>query len=182
MCLSADGRYALSGSYENTLKLWEVDTGSCLRTFDGHTDRVHPVCLSADGRHALSGGQDMMLRLWEVATGNCVRTFEGHKFWVVSVCLSADGRHALSGSVDRTLKLWEVASGKCVRTFEGHGESVNSVCLSADGCPVRQRRHDPEAVGGRERQVRAHLRRARGVGGLGVPERRRPPCPVRQRG
>jgi WD40 repeat protein len=116
VCLSMDGRFALSGSgftrsgakwsTETSLKLWEVATGRCLHTFEGHTTDVTSVCLSADGHFALSGSYDKTLKLWEVATGRCLRTFEGHTNDVKSVCLSADGRFALSGSNDKTLKLW----------------------------------------------------------------------------
>jgi WD40 repeat protein/serine/threonine protein kinase len=133
VCLSADGRHALSGSGDETLKLWEVASGRCLRTFEGHSWSVTSVCLSIDGRHALTGSLDKTVKLWEVASGRCLRTFEGHTDSVNSVCLSIDGRHALTGSNDHTLKLWEVASGRCLRTFEGHTDDVNSVCLSADG-------------------------------------------------
>jgi hypothetical protein len=104
--LSGDGRFALSGSRDNTLKLWEVATGKCLRTFEGHTSSVNSVSLSGDGRFALSGSRDNTLKLWEVATGQCLRTFEGHTHWVTSVSLSGDGCFALSGSEDKTLKLW----------------------------------------------------------------------------
>jgi hypothetical protein len=62
--LSADGHYALSGSGDETLKLWEVETGKCLRTFQGHGRSVESVHLSADGRHALSGSYDNTLKLW----------------------------------------------------------------------------------------------------------------------
>jgi WD40 repeat protein len=108
VCLSADGRWALSGSDDKTLRFWEVATGQCVRTFEEHTSWVNSVCLSADGRWALSGSTDKTLRLWEVATGRCVRTFEGHTQPVTSVCLSADARWALSGSWDKTLRLWEL--------------------------------------------------------------------------
>ena len=131
--LSADGRYALSGSDDNTLRLWEVSGGHCLRTFKGHTSQVNSVFLSADGRYALSGSDDNTLRLWEVSSGHCRRTFEGHTQGVESVSLSADGRYALSGSGDNTLRLWEVSSGHCLRTFEGHTSQVTSVFLSTDG-------------------------------------------------
>jgi WD40 repeat protein len=133
VCLSVDGRYALSGSWDKTLKLWEVATGDCLRTFKDHAGHVYAVCLSADGRYALSGSDDKTLKLWEVATGRCLRTFEGHTSYVYAVCLSTDGRYALSGSWDNTLKLWEVATGDCLRTFKGHAGHVYAVCLSADG-------------------------------------------------
>ncbi len=64
--LSADGRYALSGSRDKTLKFWDVETGKCLRTFEGHGDAVNSVVLSADGRYALSGSHDKTLKLWRL--------------------------------------------------------------------------------------------------------------------
>ncbi|MBZ4218648.1 MAG: protein kinase, partial [Chlorobium sp.] len=131
--LSADGRYALSGGYDETLKLWDVSTGLCLRTFEGHSGSVNSVSLNVDGKYALSGSNDGTIRLWEMSTGQCLRTFEGHRYGFASVSLSADGRYALSGSSDKTLKLWDVLTGQCMHTFVGHSESVKSVCLSADG-------------------------------------------------
>jgi tetratricopeptide (TPR) repeat protein len=63
---SADGRFALSGSLDQTVRLWETATGHCLRVLQGHTDAVTSVSLSADGRFALSGSSDGTLRLWEL--------------------------------------------------------------------------------------------------------------------
>ncbi|MBI4025314.1 MAG: protein kinase [Verrucomicrobia bacterium] len=133
MCLSEDGRWALLGSHDKTLLLWDVVSGKCLHGFEGHTDSVCSVCLSADVRLALSGSQDKTLRLWEVTSGKCLRVFEGHTDLVRSVCLSTEGRLALSGSYDHTLRLWDVASGKCLRVWKEHKSWVNSVCLSRDG-------------------------------------------------
>jgi WD40 repeat protein len=145
ICLSRDSRFALSGSNDDTAKLWEIATGNCLRTFEGHTSSVNSVCLSADSRFALSGSSDHTLKLWEVSTGCCLRTFTGHTDWVFSVCLSADGRFALSGSYDRTVKLWEVATGRCLRILTGHTSPVYSVCLSADGRFALSGSHDRTA-------------------------------------
>jgi WD40 repeat protein len=91
-----------------TLRLWELATGQCVRTFEGHTDDVDSVSISPDGRWGLSGSDDKTLRLWELATGQCLRTFEGHTDNVDSVSISPDGRWALSGSEDKTLRLWEL--------------------------------------------------------------------------
>ena len=143
VALSADGRWALSGSGswdwglgsgDNTLSLWELSSGKCLRTFEGHTDYVSSVALSVDGRWALSGSRDNTLCLWELSSGKCLKTLGGGTA-VSSVALSADGRWALSGGCegDNTLRLWELSSGKCLKTFEGHTSDVLSVTLSADG-------------------------------------------------
>ncbi len=66
VCLSADSRWAVSGSKDKTVRLWEAATGGCLRTLEGHTELVSCVCLSVDGRWALSGSSDKTLRLWEL--------------------------------------------------------------------------------------------------------------------
>jgi WD40 repeat protein len=66
IAFSPDGHTALSGSYDKTLKLWEVPTGKELRTFTGHADQVLSVAFSPDGRTALSGSTDKTLKLWDM--------------------------------------------------------------------------------------------------------------------
>ena len=75
---SADERRALSGSSDNTVRLWDVETGRCLRVLEGHSSGVVSVAWSADGRRALSGSNDNTVRLWDVETGRCLRVLEGH--------------------------------------------------------------------------------------------------------
>ncbi len=164
VCLSSDGRHALSGGgmygRDNTIRLWETETGECLQTFEGHTGDVTSVYLSSDDKYAISGSFDNTVRLWELKTQDtgrktqdaaqeernsdlessvldlesqkCLRIFEGHTDYVNSVYLSSDHRYALSGSNDRTARLWEVETGECLRTFT-HNDYVNSVCISVDG-------------------------------------------------
>lgn len=131
---STDGRWALSGGWDKTVRLWEVATGKCLRVFEGHMEPVTSVALSANGRLALSASEDKTLRLWELVSGRCLRVFEGHTGSVTSAAVSADGRWALSGSWDGTLRLWEVATGRCLRTFAKHAKWVSSVALTTDAC------------------------------------------------
>jgi WD40 repeat protein/serine/threonine protein kinase len=138
--LSNDRKWGLSGSVDRTLRLWELNSGKCLRTLEGHRGEVTSVVLSGDGQWALSGSADCTLRLWELKDGRCLRTWEGHTGEVTSLVLSGDGHWALSGSLDGTLRLWDLRgilsdfhSEKCLRTFHGHTKGVVSVAISADG-------------------------------------------------
>jgi WD40 repeat protein/serine/threonine protein kinase len=147
MDLTADGDRALVGDLDGRLRLWDLTSGACLQTFEGHTAKIRSVDLGPDGRTALSGGADGTLRLWEVATGRCLRAFDGHTDEVESVRVSPDGRLGLSGSDDRTVKLWDLATGSCRRTFAGHTDQVRAVCFSPDG-------HAAYSGGGFDRTIR----------------------------
>ena len=139
--LSADGRRAISGSDDKTLRVWDLESGECLKTLEGHTEGVLSVSLSADGRRAISGSSNATLRVWDLESGECLKTLggtlEGHTDRVTSVSLSTDGRRAISGSYDNTLRVWDLESGECLKTLggtlEGHTRIVTSVSLSADG-------------------------------------------------
>jgi WD40 repeat protein len=66
VAFSPDGRWALSGSHDRTLRLWDIETGSEVDRYAGHTDAVEPVAFSPDGRFAISGGRDRTVRLWRL--------------------------------------------------------------------------------------------------------------------
>ena len=129
---SPDGKRSLSGGEDKTVRLWDVETGRCLRVFEGHSNNILSVAWSADQRRALSCSYDKTVRLWDVETGRCLRVLEGHTDEVWSVAWSADQRHALSGAEHGTLRLWDVETGRCLRVLEGHTSYVNSVAWSAD--------------------------------------------------
>ena len=140
--LSRDGRQLLSGSADDTLRLWNMDTGVCSHVFEVHTRPITSVCLNIDGRRALSGGGTRsedgqhslnVMALWDVTTGMCLQVFKGHTDRVNAVCFSPDSQMALSGSADKTLRLWDANTGVCIHIFEGHDDGIKSLCFSADG-------------------------------------------------
>jgi small GTP-binding protein len=129
---SPDGKRALAGADDHTVRLWDMETEHCLCVLEGHTSRVRTVAWSADQRYVLSGAADNTIRLWDVETGRCLRILEGHKQFVNSVVWSADQRYVLSGAADNTVRLWDVETGCCLRTLKGHTGGVLSVVWSAD--------------------------------------------------
>jgi WD40 repeat protein len=79
VCLSTDGRRALSAGFDKTMRLWDVERGSELRRFEGHTHIIWSVALSRDRTLALSGAEDKTVRVWDVATGKELHRLEGHE-------------------------------------------------------------------------------------------------------
>lgn len=137
--VSVDGRWALSGSKDGTLQLWDMAKGECVRVFKGHTDGIISVTLSADGCWALSESyhlHDSTVRVWEMATGRCSQVIEyarKYKVDVSNIKLSADGRWALSfKSMSSIFLYWDLARGRLERKIKVR-MNVWRFCLSADG-------------------------------------------------
>ena len=108
---SPDGRRLVSGSSDETLKLWDAETGSCEATLEGHDNNVWACGFSPDGRRIVSASYDNTLKVWNAETGACEATLEGHNGSVNACALSPDGRRIISASSDQTLKLWDVEAG-----------------------------------------------------------------------
>jgi WD40 repeat protein len=113
VAITANGRFALSGSHDRNLKLWDLRTGQFIRSFVGHMDTVYAVAVAADNQHALSGSADRTVRFWDLTTGELLHSFTEHEGPVSAVAVCPDGRHGLSGSDDRTLRLWDLEERVC---------------------------------------------------------------------
>jgi len=108
IALTTNGAYALSGAADTTLRLWDIETGQCVRVFVGHTARISSLAISADDRFALSASDDLTLRLWELETGRCLTVLQGPGQKAVCVALSGDCRWALAGCGKDGLHLWKM--------------------------------------------------------------------------
>ena len=124
---SPDGRMLASPSEDQTIRLWDAETGECLRTLEGHEQRVNSVAFDAAGRTLASGSGDNTVKLWKLASGKLIRTLDGHQQGVNSVVFDTAGGTLASGSDDMTVRLWDSASGELLRTLKGHSGRVMTV-------------------------------------------------------
>jgi len=127
------GRKAISASSDNTLKVWNLDTGKELQTLQGHTDEVDAVTVFDSGRKAISASFDDTLKVWNLDTGKELQTLQGHADEVDAVTVFDGGRKAISASSDDTLKVWNLKAGKELQTLQGHTKWVTAVAVFDDG-------------------------------------------------
>jgi hypothetical protein len=146
VAFSPDGKRALSGGDDGTLRLWDVVSGKELRRFEGHREAVTAVAFSADGRLAASGGRDRTVRLWDLDGGRERARLDGHLGTVLCLSFSPGGERLLSGGEDKVLRLWDVEKAREVRRFEGHTDAVTAVAFSPGGAMALS--------GSRDRSVR----------------------------
>ena len=106
MAFSPDGKQIVSGSGDDTLKLWDATTGDEILTLTGHTGGVSSVAFSSDAKWIVSGDFDGALKVWDAKMGQEPLTLKGHTEWVWSVAFSPDGKRIVSASNDQTVKVW----------------------------------------------------------------------------
>ncbi|KAG9510310.1 F-box/WD repeat-containing protein 7, partial [Fragariocoptes setiger] len=114
----------VSGSDDMTLRVWDAESGQCLRKLEGHSGGVWSSQLSPDDI-VISGSTDRTIKVWNAITGQLLSTLCGHSSTVR--CMSLNKNRVVSGSRDHTLRLWDIDEGVCIRIFVGHNDAVRCV-------------------------------------------------------
>ncbi|KAL7933498.1 WD40-repeat-containing domain protein [Trichoderma chlorosporum] len=136
MVLSLDKRQVASASYEKgkDIKIWDMDTGACVQTLEGHTSWVTSIIFLTNNQ-VVSASQDRKIQLWDLNTGNCIQTLKhpyNKKIGRVRLASSADGKY-LASMESGTIKIWDIAAGwKSVHIFGDHSDEHYSAAFSMD--------------------------------------------------
>jgi WD40 repeat protein len=121
-----------SGSADQTVRLWDIDSQMRVRILRRYPEWVLAVAFSPDGAKIAAGGSDQTVWICDASTGSSLRGLKGHAGRVTSVAFSSDGQKLVSGSMDHTVRFWNARSGANILTFGKHTEWVMSVALSGD--------------------------------------------------
>jgi len=147
------GTLLASASRDQTIRIWDVTTGYCVRTLHGHIDWVRDVAPSYDGRWLLSVGNDKTPRLWDMNSGDSKVTFHGHEH-VVECCTIAppstyahlaalagqkkpppatnSAEFVATGGRDKLIKIWD-GRGSLIRTLTGHDNWIRAIVFHPGG-------------------------------------------------
>ncbi len=138
---SPSGQFVLTGSRDETAKLWQTKSGQLIASLEGHTGTIYAIDFSADEKYILTGSGDGKIKLWETSSGQLLRTTFAHAKAVTTAqfsplcpigesCPFGNGSYLLSGGGDNTVKLWRTDTQDLVRTFTGHQDFIKAIAFS----------------------------------------------------
>ncbi|TVY41043.1 Cell division control protein [Lachnellula subtilissima] len=122
----------VSGSYDNTVRVWKISTGETIHQLRGHSMKVYSVVLDHKRNRCISGSMDNFVKIWSLETGACLFTLEGHNSLVGLLDLRDE--RLVSAAADSTLRIWDPENGQCKSTLTAHTGAIT--CFQHDGQKV----------------------------------------------
>jgi eukaryotic-like serine/threonine-protein kinase len=139
---SPDGTRIASGSWDQTVQIWDAADGNKLNIYKGHTDQVFAVAWSPDSTRIASGSWDQTVQIWDATSGQLLRIYQQHTDRVYAVAWSPDGTRIASGGNDNTVHVWNVKSGQRLVIYRGHTQRIRRVAWSSDSQYIASCSHD----------------------------------------
>ncbi|XP_019186859.1 PREDICTED: transducin beta-like protein 3 [Ipomoea nil] len=135
LALSPNNSLLFSASHSRQIRVWDLSTLKCLRSWKAHEGPVMGLACDASGGLLATAGADRKVQVWDVDGGFCTHYFKGHKGVVTSIMFHPDPNRLIlfTGSDDSTVRVWDLTSKKCLATLEKHQSMVTSVAVSEDG-------------------------------------------------
>ena len=130
---NAEGTTLVSASRDNTIRLWDVDTGDSHLMTEGHTEQIVALGFLEDGKTLASGSFDSTLRLWNTETKSQQLIPVKHRWFAFSFAFSKDGKTVAIGSVGNDVQLWNIDTEEFIATFKtAHKGFINQIAFSPD--------------------------------------------------
>ncbi|MDX6382539.1 MAG: hypothetical protein QOK48_112 [Blastocatellia bacterium] len=131
---SPDGKWWLSGSTDNTVKVWTTGIGKCWATLKGHTQRINSVTFTPDSKRIITGSQDDTIRIWDTVNGRLLETWKDNTHSVLAVAAMSDDQRMIScgAGKDPDLSIWELATGRNTATLKNQFDYQYSIAVSAN--------------------------------------------------
>lgn len=129
---------AVSGSFDETVRLWNIKKGTCHRTIAAHSEAVTGVDFNRDGSILATSSYDGLIRLWDSSNGQCLKTLDhGDSSPIGNIVFSPNSFQLLATSLDNSIRLWDIANSRIMKTYLGHQNEKFAIkaCFSAFKSP-----------------------------------------------
>ena len=137
--ISSDGKIIASAGEDQTIKLWQRETGKLIYSFVGVNEPLQTLAISPNGKSIIAGGLDGRISQWQLETKQYKSSFfarvnapDSHDGVILQLAFAANERFIVSASNDKTLRIWGYHTGELKRTLIGHEEAVNTCAISPD--------------------------------------------------
>ncbi len=133
VAFSSDGKFLVSGSSDQTVRVWDPSSGQLLNTIEAGEKDILSVCYSPDGKYIASGGADNLVKVWSAQSGNKVWEFPEYKAQINAVTFSPDARYVAAGGGADNIVIWDLNIQQVAQTFPANAKGVNAIAFNDDG-------------------------------------------------
>lgn len=114
---SPDSKYIATGSFDCSIKIWDIETGSVIKTLSDHTKGILTIAWNSNGKVLISGAMDKTIKMWDVETGKLLKNLTDHGDDVNYLTWRSDSQYFVSCSADCTLKIWDANTTQAIISF-----------------------------------------------------------------
>src|SRR5258708_3280562 len=131
LAFSLDERLLASGSWDGSLKLWDLEHGTLL--WERLTSNINCLAFAPDGSLLANGGDDALIQIWNVTSETLVQTLADQGGAVHAMDWSPDGKLLASSGFDGRIRVWEIQNKICLQTLEAHTNWVTGLPFAPNG-------------------------------------------------
>jgi len=134
IAVSKDKKKVFSASIDKTIKIWDLETGSLIKTLKGHNAEINCIILIDEKNQLISGSEDGTIKIWNLETYEVENEIENEdEEPIFDIAITPNKKYIVFTSEDKKIRIWDILRNRHVRTLEGEDINVNSVCTSNDG-------------------------------------------------
>jgi WD40 repeat protein len=132
LLLLKDGQTLVSGSADETIRIWDLQNGAELRKIDAHDSYVNALATTIDEQILMSAGADRKIKFWSIDDGTLIKQLdEAHDSSINTLEVSRNGRILASADADGVIKLWDIRTYELMNTLTANG-TINDLLFSRD--------------------------------------------------